>query len=45
NARPGERELLVRATDEAGNVQPMDPAWNYGGFMNNMPQRVPVVVR
>jgi hypothetical protein len=45
DARPGERELLVRATDEAGNVQPMDPPWNYGGFMNNVPQRVPVVVR
>ena len=41
-ATPGEHELLVRATDEAGNVQPMDPPWNYGGFMNNMPQRVPV---
>jgi sulfane dehydrogenase subunit SoxC len=44
-ATPGEHELVVRATDEAGNVQPMDPPWNYGGFMNNMPQRVPVVVR
>lgn len=44
-ATPGERELVVRATDAAGNIQPMDPPWNYGGFMNNMPQRVPVVVR
>ena len=42
DARPGEHELLVRATDEAGNVQPTDPPWNYGGFMNNTPQRVPV---
>lgn len=45
NARPGEHELLVRATDEAGNVQPLDPSWNYGGFMNNMAQHVPVLVR
>jgi sulfane dehydrogenase subunit SoxC len=42
---PGERILCVRATDEAGNVQPTDPPWNYGGFMNNTVQRVPVVVR
>jgi DMSO/TMAO reductase YedYZ molybdopterin-dependent catalytic subunit len=45
NAEPGEDELLVRATDDAGNVQPLDPPWNYGGFMNNTPQRVPVTVR
>jgi DMSO/TMAO reductase YedYZ molybdopterin-dependent catalytic subunit len=44
-ATPGEHELVVRATDETGNVQPTDPPWNYGGFMNNMVQRVPVVVR
>ena len=45
DARPGERELLVRATDDAGNVQPDDPPWNYGGFMNNTPHRVRVIVR
>jgi Mo-co oxidoreductase dimerisation domain len=45
DARPGERELVVRATDEAGNVQPDDPQWNYGGFMNNTPHRVSVLVR
>ena len=45
DARPGEHELRVRATDDAGNTQPVDPPWNYGGFMNNMPQRVPVIVR
>jgi DMSO/TMAO reductase YedYZ molybdopterin-dependent catalytic subunit len=44
-ATPGEHELLVRATDAAGNVQPVDPPWNYGGFMNNMVQRVGAVVR
>jgi sulfane dehydrogenase subunit SoxC len=45
DATPGEHELVVRATDEAGNVQPLDAPWNYGGFMNNTAQRVRVVVR
>jgi DMSO/TMAO reductase YedYZ molybdopterin-dependent catalytic subunit len=45
SAEAGEHELLVRATDEAGNGQPMEPSWNYGGFMNNTVQRVPVLVR
>jgi sulfane dehydrogenase subunit SoxC len=45
DAEPGEHELSVRATDDAGNVQPTDPPWNYGGFMNNTVQRVPVIVR
>jgi sulfane dehydrogenase subunit SoxC len=45
DAAPGEHELLVRATDEVGDVQPLDAPWNYGGFMNNMIQRVPVFVR
>jgi sulfane dehydrogenase subunit SoxC len=44
-ATPGEHELVVRAADEAGNVQPTDPPWNHGGFMNNMVQRVDVLVR
>ena len=45
NAEPGEHELLVRATDETGSVQPLEAAWNYGGFMNNTAQRVGVLVR
>ena len=45
DARPGEHDLVVRATDEAGNVQPLEPSWNYGGFMNNTAQRVHVTVR
>ncbi len=44
-ATPGEHELLARATDEAGNVQPVEPPWNYHGFSNNMAQRVSVLVR
>ena len=43
-AAPGEHELLCRATDAAGNVQPLDAAWNVGGYANNAVQRVPVTV-
>lgn len=42
--RPGEYELCVRATDEAGNVQPTSQAWNREGVQNNAVQRVRVVV-
>ena len=41
---PGEHELLCRATDEAGNVQPLEALWNVGGYANNAVQRVPVTV-
>jgi sulfane dehydrogenase subunit SoxC len=44
-AEPGAHELLVRATDEAGNVQPSEQPWNEHGFSNNVVQRVPVLVR
>ena len=41
----GATTVTCTATDEAGNAQPMDPPWNYGGFMNNTPHRVRVLVR
>lgn len=41
---PGEHELCVRATDGAGNVQPLDQNWNREGVQNNSVQRVRVVV-
>jgi hypothetical protein len=43
---PGEYELCVRATDAAGNRQPVDngDAWNLGGYGVNVVQRVPVLV-
>jgi len=44
NAAPGEHELCCRATDGAGNAQPLEPEWNYGGFCNNAVQRIHVVV-
>ena len=42
---PGEYELTPRATDVAGNTQPLEQPWNLHGFANNMVQRVPVTVR
>jgi len=44
-AEPGEHELIARATDDAGNVQPLQQSWNHHGLENNAVQRVPVVVR
>ncbi|MGH3466953.1 MAG: molybdopterin-dependent oxidoreductase, partial [Thermocrispum sp.] len=44
-AEPGEHELLVRATDAADQVQPVDQPWNRQGMANNMAQRVAVTVR
>ena len=44
DARPGEHELCCRATDGAGNVQPLEPEWNLGGYCNNAVQRVHVTV-
>jgi DMSO/TMAO reductase YedYZ molybdopterin-dependent catalytic subunit len=42
---PGAFELCCRATDAAGNTQPLEQPWNLHGFSNNMVQRVPVEVR
>jgi len=44
DADAGEYELYCRARDAAGNVQPLDPPWNLGGYMNNAVQRVAVTV-
>jgi hypothetical protein len=41
---PGEHELCSRATDAAGNVQPLEPPWDLTGFGNNAVQRVAVRV-
>ena len=44
DARPGEYDLSCRATDAVGNVQPLVPEWNLGGYCNNAVQRVHVTV-
>jgi DMSO/TMAO reductase YedYZ molybdopterin-dependent catalytic subunit len=43
-AEPGDHELACRAWDSAGNAQPLEPAWNVGGYANNAVQRIPVTV-
>ena len=43
-AAPGEHELACRATDAAGDVQPLAAPWNYQGMGNNVVQRVNVSV-
>jgi sulfane dehydrogenase subunit SoxC len=44
-ADPGEHLLACRATDAAGNTQPLEPFWNVQGMGNNYIQTVPVKVR
>jgi hypothetical protein len=45
DAMPGEHELTCRATDAAGNVQPVEQPWNRQGVGNNLVQKVTVSVR
>jgi sulfane dehydrogenase subunit SoxC len=44
-ATEGSTELLCRATDRIGQVQPVEQPWNRQGMANNMVQRIPVLVR
>ncbi len=37
-------DLLCRAVDSAGRVQPLEPVWNSLGYANNAAVRVPVTV-
>jgi sulfane dehydrogenase subunit SoxC len=43
-AAPGEHEISSRATDTAGNTQPLEPPWNLKGYANNAVERIHVVV-
>jgi DMSO/TMAO reductase YedYZ molybdopterin-dependent catalytic subunit len=45
SATPGEHQLMCRATDVNGDVQPIEPRFDRGGFGNNACQRVAVTVR
>jgi DMSO/TMAO reductase YedYZ molybdopterin-dependent catalytic subunit len=45
SAPEGRHLLTARATDADGNRQPVDQAWNRGGFANNAVQLVPVICR
>jgi sulfane dehydrogenase subunit SoxC len=44
-ATPGEHELACRATDAAGDTQPLEPPWDLAGFGNNAVQRIHVTVK
>jgi DMSO/TMAO reductase YedYZ molybdopterin-dependent catalytic subunit len=44
-AAPGKLTLMVRCTNDAGEVQPMKPIWNPSGFMRNNVEAVTVEVR
>ena len=37
--------LASRATDAAGNAQPVEAPWNLKGYVNNGVERIPVTVR
>jgi sulfane dehydrogenase subunit SoxC len=43
HATEGEHVLCSRATDAAGNTQPLDPPWNLKGYANNAVERIRVV--
>jgi DMSO/TMAO reductase YedYZ molybdopterin-dependent catalytic subunit len=40
DAEPGSYVVSSRATDAAGNVQPLDPPWNLKGYANNAVERL-----
>lgn len=44
-AVPGSYVISSRATDAAGNTQPVDPPWNLKGYANNEIERLNVTVR
>ncbi len=44
-AKPGRHELMCRATDANGDVQPVEARWDESGLGNNAVQRVVVHVR
>ena len=41
-ARPGQVELLVKATNRLGESQPMEALWNPAGYMRNVVERTRV---
>ena len=39
---PGDYDLRVRATNNAGDTQPIDPGWNPAGYLRNVVEAVRV---
>jgi DMSO/TMAO reductase YedYZ molybdopterin-dependent catalytic subunit len=44
-AEAGDHVLMCRAMDALGQIQPLEPEWNWFGMGNNAVQKVPVTVR
>jgi hypothetical protein len=44
DATEGEHVIASRATDAAGNTQPLDTPWNLKGYANNAVERIHAVV-
>jgi hypothetical protein len=44
DAEEGEHVISSRATDAAGNTQPLEPPWNLKGYANNAVELIPVTV-
>jgi DMSO/TMAO reductase YedYZ molybdopterin-dependent catalytic subunit len=44
-AEEGDHVISSRATDAAGNTQPLEPHWNLKGYANNAVERIPVTAR
>ncbi len=44
-SRSGRHVLVARATDAAGETQPLEPLWNAQGYGNNAAQRVAIDIR
>lgn len=42
--RPGEYRVMARATDQAGNTQPPEAAWNAKGYGNNQISLSPITI-
>jgi DMSO/TMAO reductase YedYZ molybdopterin-dependent catalytic subunit len=45
DAPEGSHVVSSRATDAAGNTQPLEPPWNLKGYSNNAVELIAVVVR
>jgi DMSO/TMAO reductase YedYZ molybdopterin-dependent catalytic subunit len=40
----GKYNIIARAADAAGNVQPVEPRWNKGGYGNNVAHRIEATI-
>jgi hypothetical protein len=43
-AKPGPTRLMVRATNSAGESQPLKPWWNTSGYLRNVVEHVDLIV-